>query len=122
MAKSVCRQMWYTWGIAGLISRYLISDAADPIEAIGRISPRPVYLFHGTADTIVPNAMSEKLFEAAQEPRELYLADGVDHTATLEEIPASRDRLTAFFDQCVGGGDSSFDSTLGAKRSAQRTL
>lgn len=102
MVKAVCRQVWYTWGLAGLISRYLISDVAEPVDVVAAISPRPIYIFHGTADTIVPPGMSEKLFEAAEEPKELYLADGVDHTATLEEIPAARDRLVAFFDRCVG--------------------
>jgi uncharacterized protein len=104
MARHVCRHQWYTWGIAGIISDWMISLGYDAEDYIGRISPRPVYLFHGTADDIVPYEMSNHLFSVAGDPKEIWLAEGLGHTDSLFELPnVARPRLTCFFDRCLDG-------------------
>src|SRR4051812_2232607 len=43
-------------------------DERRPVDLIGRLAPRPVLVIAGDADTVVPPAMSRRLFEAANEP------------------------------------------------------
>ncbi len=44
----------------------------------------PSLFIHGTADDVVPSFMSEKLYAAAAEPKELCLLPGVHHEDVLE--------------------------------------
>ncbi|HOA73346.1 MAG TPA: alpha/beta hydrolase [Phycisphaerae bacterium] len=90
--------------IAWWVPSVLMSNGHDPINAIGRIAPRPVLIIHGTADNIVPVEMAERLFHAAGEPRDLWLVDGADHYAPLREHgDEGRARLLAFFEKAVQG-------------------
>ena len=54
-------------------------DLVRPVDDIGRISPRPVFLIQGLGDTMVPADSAEKLYAAAGEPRELWTEPGVPH-------------------------------------------
>ena len=63
----------------------------------------PIQLHHGTADTSVPVAFSEKLDEqlaAAGQPRELYIYPGDDHNLA-GQFSAAMQRSIAFFDRYV---------------------
>ena len=51
-----------------------------PIDDIATIAPRPVYIMHGTADTVIPFSHGEQLFTAANEPKEMYIVDGGVHS------------------------------------------
>jgi alpha-beta hydrolase superfamily lysophospholipase len=51
----------------------------NPITAVSRISPRPLLLIHGTADTGVSTRASEELFDRAGEPKTLWLAPNAGH-------------------------------------------
>lgn len=55
------------------------SDAIAPIRAIGKISPRPVFLMQGGADVLIPVDSGRRLYEAASEPRELWFEPQVSH-------------------------------------------
>ena len=50
-----------------------------PIKEIGQIAPRPVYLIHGSADTIVPVEHAYQLYAAAGQPKTLWIEEGIDH-------------------------------------------
>jgi fermentation-respiration switch protein FrsA (DUF1100 family) len=58
------------------------SDASQmsPKNEIGKISPRPVLLFHGTGDTRVPYSHASQLLESAKEPKELITVPDGKHT------------------------------------------
>jgi pimeloyl-ACP methyl ester carboxylesterase len=58
---------------------FLVSRGNDPIEAVEKISPTPILFVHGTGDRIVPSKMSEKLYAAAREPKEILLIPDVGH-------------------------------------------
>ncbi|TAF54623.1 MAG: alpha/beta hydrolase [Oscillatoriales cyanobacterium] len=47
----------------------------------------PTLFIHGTADDVVPAFMSEKLYAAAAEPKDLCLLPGVHHEDVLELAP-----------------------------------
>ncbi|MBC8141476.1 MAG: alpha/beta hydrolase [Armatimonadetes bacterium] len=48
----------------------------DPLTYAARITPRPLLLLAGTQDTIVPNACTDALFDAAKEPKTLERLPG----------------------------------------------
>jgi dipeptidyl aminopeptidase/acylaminoacyl peptidase len=58
----------------------LTSEETDPENYIAQISPRPIYIMHGTADTTVDFSHGERLFAAAKEPKQFWQAEGGAHT------------------------------------------
>jgi uncharacterized protein len=54
-------------------------DMVRPVDDIGLISPRPVFLIQGMADTMVPLDSAEQLYAAAGEPRELWTEPDAPH-------------------------------------------
>jgi uncharacterized protein len=72
----------------------------DPLDEIGRISPRPVYIVHSRADIVAPPDAGEKLFNAAKEPRFLWQEKNAPHLAIYLENPRRyQRRLVGFFDE-----------------------
>ena len=59
------------------------SDEINPEKYIGQISPRPVYIMHGTADGTVNFSHGERLFAAAKEPKQLWRAEGGQHLSLI---------------------------------------
>ncbi len=73
--------------------RFLLS--VDPEAAIGRIAPRPVWIFHARGDTIIPFIEGQRLFNAAHEPKRFMSFNGthgsndeVDRIIINEFIPS----------------------------------
>jgi len=58
-----------------------------PVDVIGRISPRPVLLTHGTLDEIVPVRHAYTLFKAAEEPKELWVVPDAHHVEARDIDP-----------------------------------
>lgn len=76
----------------------------DPMNDIARISPRPVYIVHGTGDTVAPPDAGRKLYEAANEPRYLWEAENVPHLSIYLDNPGRyKRRLLGFFDEWLLG-------------------
>ncbi len=50
-----------------------------PYEAVARISPTPLLIVHGDADTFFPLEHAHQLFDAAREPKELWIEPGYGH-------------------------------------------
>lgn len=79
-------------------------DHVNPLDDIARISPRPVYIVHSTADRVAPPDSGEKLFAAAGEPRFLWEKDNVRHqTIYLDNPRRYQRRLLEFFDEWLLG-------------------
>ena len=55
-------------------------DEINPDKYIAQISPRPVYIMHGTADKTVDFNHGQRLFEAAKEPKQFWKAENGEHT------------------------------------------
>ena len=76
--------------------RLLLRDRFAAIERIGRVRC-PVLVIAAEADTIVPRQFSERLFEAAHEPKRLLVVDGADHNdAELFDGARMLDAVVAF--------------------------
>lgn len=72
-----------------------------PEDQISAISPRPILLIHGLADTKVTPGNSEALFAAAGEPKELWLLPGSEHTDGIKKDYQDEysQRMVEFFDR-----------------------
>jgi fermentation-respiration switch protein FrsA (DUF1100 family) len=58
--------------------RLLMRNRYDSLSKIGRYTG-PLFQSHGTADTIVPFALGQKLFAAATGPKEFFEIDAGEH-------------------------------------------
>lgn len=84
----------------------MISKGYDPIDYIGRIAPRPVLIMHGTRDAIVDPAMAHRLYEAAGEPKKLWLIEGADHYGAFQDrLDESAPLLLNFLQTAIGPGE-----------------
>lgn len=89
------------WAIERLVA-LRPSDVA-PQATIGDIAPTPLLLIHGELDTGIPVRDAYALYEAAREPKELWIIPGAGHgegSAIAEE--EYRQRVLAFFDRYLG--------------------
>ena len=59
------------------------------------VSPRPLLLIHGERDAIVPAHHSKLLYDAAAQPKELWLLPAAGHIHSVRD-PALRPRLSDF--------------------------
>ncbi|MBE7410608.1 MAG: alpha/beta hydrolase [Leptospiraceae bacterium] len=59
----------------------------SPKAYIGKISPRPVLILHGTADVTVPYSMGQELYENAKNPKELITIKDGRHTRLWQKDP-----------------------------------
>lgn len=71
----------------------------EPLRDIGRIAPRPILLIHCLRDTVVNPQDATLLYQAAGEPKELWLLPDADHCgAYFVDRVAYIDKLVQFFD------------------------
>jgi pimeloyl-ACP methyl ester carboxylesterase len=56
----------------------LLTQRFDSLSKVDRLQ-MPVLFIHGTADNVVPVEMSKKLFDAAPDPKQLYIVPGGGH-------------------------------------------
>lgn len=54
-------------------------DLVRPVDDIASISPRPVFIIQGMGDGMVPLDSAQRLYDAAGEPRQLWVEDDVPH-------------------------------------------
>lgn len=79
-------------------------DRVDPVNDIGKISPRPVYIVQGMADTVAPPDTGERLYNAAGEPRYLWEKENVSHMQMYLDNPRRyQRRMVDFFDEWLLG-------------------
>lgn len=79
-------------------------EQIDTTRWIPLISPRPIFLMQGGADTVISPASGQILYDAAGEPKELWFDPDLGHvkfdTERAQEYEA---RVAAFFDQYLLG-------------------
>jgi pimeloyl-ACP methyl ester carboxylesterase len=55
-----------------------------PEKHVGGISPRPLYIIHGSEDDVVPVSHAARLFDKAGDPKELKIVAGAGHRLRQE--------------------------------------
>jgi fermentation-respiration switch protein FrsA (DUF1100 family) len=72
---------WAKWIV------HVDANQLRPVDVIGRISPRPIMLTHGVLDEIVPVRHVHTLFQAAEEPKELWVVPDAHHVGARDIDP-----------------------------------
>ncbi len=72
---------WLGWLFHGLTTQHFRS-----IDKVGRIHT-PLWILTGTADETVPSGHSQRLFEAANQPKRLHAFKGGSHSGLQREFP-----------------------------------
>jgi pimeloyl-ACP methyl ester carboxylesterase len=93
---------FYYWVILRFYRFYTGVDARliSPIDVIGRISPRPVYLIFGEHE--VASGHAHEQFMAAGEPKSLWIVPGVGHGGYFQTWPDEYEaRVVSFFDEAL---------------------
>jgi uncharacterized protein len=69
-----------------------------PVRLVHRISPRPLLLLVGSQDTEVPTVLVTKVFNAAGEPKALWVVPGASHGGYVQAGASEYTRrIAAFF-------------------------
>ena len=61
--------------------------AVRPIDVVARISPAALLFIHGDQDDVISVSNAYALYDAAKEPKQLYIMPGVGHTGFLQAEP-----------------------------------
>jgi uncharacterized protein len=85
---------WLTWPFQWL-PQLTVDDRFSPLPEMPKISPIPVLILHGDKDVIVPVRHAKILYDAALEPKEMWIVPGAGHIQTMHD-PEQRDRLVAY--------------------------
>jgi len=79
-------------------------EEIDATKWIPLISPRPVFLMQGGADTVISPQSGQRLYDAAKEPKELWFDPELGHVEFDKERAEEYEaRVSAFFDQYLLG-------------------
>ena len=78
-------------------------DKVAPVEVIGRISPRPVFLIDEGMDTVFPCDSVETLYVAARDPKMFWTVPDATHGQAWETAPEEyARRVLAFWRDTLG--------------------
>jgi fermentation-respiration switch protein FrsA (DUF1100 family) len=73
-------------------------EAISPMAQIGKLKGRPILLIAGVGDEMIPDSHTGFLYEAARQPKELWLIQGANHGGTLSAAgPEYERRVEKFF-------------------------
>lgn len=74
-------------------------NQVEPLRDIARLAPRPILIIHGLKDTIVDPKDATLLYEAAGDPKELWLLPDAEHCgAYFEDRAVYVNKMVEFFD------------------------
>jgi len=77
----------------------------SPLAAVARISPRPLLLIHGAEDRAVALRHARALYDAAREPRQLWVVDGAAHVGGyFADREHYCERVLGFFERSLAAG------------------
>ena len=93
---------WFTWPFQWL-PQYTVDDRFSPLPEMAKISPIPVLILHGDQDFTVPVHHGRRLYDAAREPKQLWVVPGAGHIQTMRS-PVERDRLIAYLLKVLDAG------------------
>ena len=62
-------------------------QAFNPVDEIGKLSPRPVLLITDCVDFTCPRSQSDLLYSAAREPKSRWVAHGAPHVQASRVYP-----------------------------------
>jgi uncharacterized protein len=97
VAREKLAGFFMTWPFQWL-AQFTIDNNFAPIDAVAAVSPVPLLLIHGQADSIVAAHHSQRLLEQAAGPKQLWLVPEAGHIQALRS-KEMRARLAVFMSQ-----------------------
>lgn len=94
IAGEKLRASWLTWPLSWPLS-LTVTDDYRPLAAAPRVAPIPLLFLHGDRDEVIPVQHAQRLFEAAREPKSLWIVEGAAHIQALDQ-PLVRERLVTW--------------------------
>jgi alpha-beta hydrolase superfamily lysophospholipase len=79
-----------------------VSDQYSASQFIRQLSPIPIFFLHGDRDSVIPWQHSQKLFEAAEQPKQLCIVPDAGHLSVLNNRNIQEEVLK-FFDKSLRG-------------------
>jgi uncharacterized protein len=75
----------------------------EPIRWVAQLAPRPLLVIHGTDDSSIPVEQGIQVYEAASQPKELWIGQGAEHCGTyFLDRAAYCERVSSFFERALG--------------------
>jgi len=84
-------QFWLTWPFQYPLS-LLVSSGYDPLPLVPGLDGLPLLFLHGQKDEIVPPYHSERMFEKARNPKDIWRSPDANHIQMLH-MPEYRKKL-----------------------------
>ena len=105
IAREKFADHWITWPFQWLPS-LTVDNRFSPLPAIKMISPIPLLILHGDRDGTVPVHHGRDLYDAALEPKQLWIVPGAGHIQAMAQ-KTERDRLVAYLQGVLAAGANS---------------
>lgn len=78
----------------------VVPSAVAPLKAVARIAPTAVFIIHGALDIGIPVEDAQSLFDAAQDPKTLWIVEGASHGGGHGVVKEEYERrVLAFFER-----------------------
>jgi fermentation-respiration switch protein FrsA (DUF1100 family) len=72
-------------------------DGARAIDSVRALTPRPLLIIADERDAVIGSQETERLFQAAGEPKRFWLVPGADHARGWQTAPAEYERRVLVF-------------------------
>jgi fermentation-respiration switch protein FrsA (DUF1100 family) len=93
------------WPFAPLIVRAAEKELGLTVEQVNSARdlatmwPRPILIIHGSDDDLFPVSHAYKMYEAAQEPKDIWIIEGLKHDYPIKYKEAYQKRVLGFFEK-----------------------
>lgn len=101
IGREKLKDFWLTWPFQVPLS-WTVTNRYSAEAWIGAVSPVPVLILHGLDDPVVPTHHGRRLFDAARDPKQLWLTVLPGHIQSFGD-PAIRAALVQFLIERLGG-------------------
>ena len=99
VAREKLNNSWLTWLFQWPLS-FTINDNYRPIDAIPQLSPTPVLIIHSENDEVIPFHHARDLYNAANEPKSLWIISNVYHIQTFTK-PQYQQQLLQYLESFI---------------------
>ena len=82
LTREKLASFWLSWPLQWPLS-FLIDNDYSPLNEVSHISPIPLLIIHGDKDNVVPLAHGRILFDAAAQPKEMWVVSNGGHIEAL---------------------------------------
>ena len=99
IAREKFAEFWLTWPFQYPLA-WTVATGYDPIDRIDWFSPTPLLIIHSQHDPIIPLTHAEWLFEAAREPKQLWIIPQGGHISAFRYADV-RERLLHYLSRIL---------------------